>query len=220
MVIINFKASKRGCGDNAVALAKQIDIVNNRISDFEIAVALQPQDIYRVRRATKLKIYAQHVDPIYYGNHSGSICPEAIKDAGATGTLLNHPEKKISKKEIEATIKISKEIGLEVALFASNVIEGIQLSTYHPNYIVIEYERLIGSSLSLMETCPEIVKEALLHINNQVLFGAGIKTSRDTFEIINNGGAGVIVSSVVVNSDNPVAALSTLLGKNDLIHAE
>src|SRR5262245_2119877 len=101
IVVINFKTCKEGSNGNALALAKKIEYVQAAAGDFDIILAVQPQDIYRIKKETNLTVFAQHVDAIYYGGNTGSICPEGIKDAGASGTLLNHPDKTLPKGVIE-----------------------------------------------------------------------------------------------------------------------
>lgn len=211
MVVINFKSTRIGSGRNAVLLARKLGSLQNIFSDFQIIVAVQPQDIYRIAQETNLKVFAQHVDPIHYGNYSGSICPDAIKEAGAHGTLINHPEKKLKEADIERTVPICREVGLEVIVCASNAAEGARLNKFSPDYIGIECEALIGRPLSLVDIYPQLVDEALSRIDNRVLFGAGIKTYRDIQHILIKGGGGIMVSSLILNSPSPEEALQALL---------
>lgn len=211
ILVINFKSTRLGSGQNAVILAKKLSNLQNVFPNFQIIVAVQPQDIYRISQETNLKVFAQHVDPIRYGNYSGSLCPDSIKESGAHGTLINHPEKKVQESSVKNTISICREIGLEVIACASNPIEGARLNTFSPDYIGIECEALIGKPLSLVDVCPQIVDEALAEIDNRVLFGAGIRTSRDIRYILAKGGAGFMVSSLVLNAPYPGEVLQTLL---------
>ena len=59
----------------------------------------------------KIPIFAQHVDGVNYGSHTGSILPEAVRYSGAVGTLVNHAECQMSWEEIEKTIN-SSDLGL------------------------------------------------------------------------------------------------------------
>ncbi|HEU5373946.1 MAG TPA: triose-phosphate isomerase [Ktedonobacteraceae bacterium] len=211
VVVVNFKSTRIGSGHSAVALAKKLDSLKENFSHFQIIVAVQPQDIYRIAQETGLKVFAQHVDPIHYGNYSGSICPDAIKEAGAQGTLLNHPEKKVKEADVSRTMCVCREVGLEVIICASGVAEGAALNRFSPDYIAIECEALIGKPFSLVDVYPQLVDEALLQVDNQVLFGAGIKTNRDVRQVLMKGGSGIMVSSLILNAPDPTEALQTLL---------
>lgn len=210
-VVVNFKSNQRGCGDNAVHLARALDNVQRQIPHVQIVVAVQPQDIYRVSQETNLVVFAQHVDPISFGNYSGHICPEAIKEAGAHGTLLNHPEKRLPKEVCRETVQICQRIGLMVLACASSVEEVLQVEEYHPDYIGLECVSLIGTPSSLFDVCPGIVDEAIAQSQTPILFGAGIKTSFDVQRILARGGSGVMVSSAILKASDPAEALCALL---------
>jgi len=65
-------------------------------------------DISRIAEAVELPVFAQHVDPIKPGNATGHILAEAVKEAGAVGTLINHAEKQLKLSEIEAIISLTR----------------------------------------------------------------------------------------------------------------
>lgn len=215
-VIVNFKSSRRGCGDNAVHLARALDDVQRQIPHVQIVVAVQPQDIYRVSQETNLVVFAQHVDPISFGNYSGHICPEAIKEAGARGTLLNHPEKRLPEEVCRETVRVCQRIGLMVSVCASSIEEVLDVEEYQPDYIGLECVSLIGTSSSLFDVYPDIVDEAIARSRTPILFGAGIKTSDDVQRILAKGGSGIMVSSAILKASDPAEALCALLN-NGLI---
>ncbi len=216
IVVVNFKSSRRGSGESGLTVAKKLDEVQRNLPDAQIIVAVPPQDIYRISHETGLTVFAQHVDPISFGDYSGSICPEAIQEAGASGTLLNHPEKKLRDDICQKTTSLCQRAGLAVILCASTLQEVAQFEQYHPDYIGLECTSLIGKPYSLFDVYPTIVDEALAQSRSRILFGAGIKNAQDVQRIINKGGAGVIVSSAILNAADPAAALYTLLN-NGLI---
>ena len=61
-----------------------------------IILGVQASDIYEITKKTKLKVYAQHVDPFEPGRNTGYILPEAVKKDKAIGTFLNHSEHKLT----------------------------------------------------------------------------------------------------------------------------
>ena len=99
MIVINFKNYK--LGNKALDLAKKIQKYLP-----QAIIAIPSTEISPIAKKTRLKIYAQHVSPYKKGRATGFDLPQAIKIAGASGTLLNHSEHKISMKEIKEAINI------------------------------------------------------------------------------------------------------------------
>src|SRR4030042_4966432 len=89
IIIINFKTYKQG--EVAIKLAKAIEGV-----DKSIIISVQASDIYEIAKATRLRVYVQHVDYQKKGKATGYILPEAIKKDGAVGSFLNHSEHKLN----------------------------------------------------------------------------------------------------------------------------
>ena len=84
MLVINTKTYKEGTGKNALKFLKNL-------AGTGVIVCLQPGDVH-LSSKTKLEIWAQHVDPVVYGSHTGWILPENMKENGAKGVLINHSE--------------------------------------------------------------------------------------------------------------------------------
>src|SRR3989344_4231326 len=114
IVIINFKTYKQG--KSTVSLAKEIQKASKNI-----IIAVQDSDVYKVKKATRLKVFSQHVDHFPPGRHTGYIIPEAVKKDRAQGTLLNHSEHKLKFETIKQTVKRCKEAKLKTAVFAANL---------------------------------------------------------------------------------------------------
>lgn len=94
MIFVNFKTYQSGTGENALRMAKVVEKVS-RSTGIEMAVVVQAVDVYRISREVLVPVYVQHIDGIGYGAHTGWILPEAVKQAGAMGALINHSERKI-----------------------------------------------------------------------------------------------------------------------------
>ena len=63
------------------------------------AIAVQATDISRVAASVDKKlvmVFAQHIDTNGQGKSTGFVTADAVKEAGAVGTLLNHAEHKIT----------------------------------------------------------------------------------------------------------------------------
>ena len=103
-------------------------------------------DIPRVARETRhIHVFAQHMDCIGIGRGIGSVLPEAVKEAGAVGVLLNHAEKRLTLSEINRTIKRADEVGLATLVCADTPEEAAALAHLAPNIILAEPPELIGS---------------------------------------------------------------------------
>src|SRR3989344_2008539 len=147
IVIINFKTYKQG--KSTVSLAKEIQKASKNI-----IIAVQDSDVYKVKKATRLKVFSQHVDPFPPGRHTGYIIPEAVKKDGAQGTLLNHSEHKIDFETLRQTISRCKKINLQTAVFAANLQEAIKIKKLKPTYLIVEPPELVGTKTSVSTAKP------------------------------------------------------------------
>ena len=213
LYIINFKTYKEAMGIRAVKLAEIASELGKKLSS-EIIVAPQFTDLERVAKITKA--IAQHIDPISYGSHTGSILPEAVKEAGAIGTLINHSEKKLSLDKIESCVNIAKALELKSICCASNLKEVIEIAKLSPDYIAFEDPELIGTGKSISTHKPELVErfvEIVRDINKEIvpLCGAGISNKEDVEAAKKLGVKGVLVASAIVKAENQREALLNLI---------
>ncbi len=196
MILINTKAYERGVGRSLESLAKICKKFKN------VSLAVQPTEIWRVAKY-KVRVYAQDVDPVTYGAHTGWILPEAVKSAGAKGTLLNHSERKLKTSVLKKAISRCKSIELETIVCASSVREAKKIDLFHPDYIAIEPPELIGTGRSVSEVEPSIISRTVKSVRAKVLCGAGISTKEDVKKAYELGAVGVLVASAVLKSKNP-----------------
>jgi len=204
ITLINFKTYQQGKA--AVRLAKEIAKV-----DKNIIIAIQDSDIHEIKKATKLKIFAQHVDPFKPGKHTGYIIPEVVKKDGAKGTLLNHSEHKIDFKTLKQTIKRCKQINLKTAVFAKDLKEAIKIKKLKPDYLIVEPPELVGTKTSVSTAKPELIKNISKKLKYPFLVGAGIHTAEDIKIASKLGAKGIAISSAITKSKNPGKKLRTLL---------
>ena len=76
-IIVNAKTYQGGTGQAAVELAKIMEQVH-KDTGANLALAVQPADIYRTSQAVDIPVLGQHIDPISYGSHTGWILPESV----------------------------------------------------------------------------------------------------------------------------------------------
>mgnify|MGYP001770766109 CR=1 FL=1 len=207
MLAINLKAYKETIGKKALELLEAAEKVAEEYG-IEIVIAPQYVDIYPLaQRAKKVKIFAQHIDPIEPGAFTGHVLPESIKEAGAVGTLLNHSENQMKIEEIEKAINIAKKLGLITIVCANDNIVGAALAKLDPDYIAVEPPELIGTGVSVSKAKPEIVINSVKMIKEvnpkvKVLVGAGISNKDDVKKALELGAEGVLLASAVTKAPN------------------
>jgi len=205
IVVINFKTYKQG--KDAVKLAKIIEKF-----DKDIIVGVQPTDIYEIAKATKLRVYSQHVDYFKAGRHTGFIIPEAVKEDGAEGSFLNHSEHRLGFKDLKKTVKRCKEVGLKTIIFARDLREAEKIQTIKPDYLVVEPPELVGGKKSVSKAKPELIKKIAKKLKGKFLVGAGIHSKKDIEIAMELGASGIAISSAITKARNPRKKLKELLG--------
>ncbi len=210
MIITNFKTYKSATGNKALVLARIHDEVAKE-TGADIRICVQAVDLLRITKAVTIPVYAQHIDPINFGSSTGHILPEAIKEAGAIGTLLNHSERRLSPDVIKASIARAKEAGLEIILCVADPKEGESFVVLEPNFIAVEPPELIGGNVSVSSSQPEIVSDAAKLIGDKLLVGAGVKNGADVRKSTELGAKGVLLASGVTKADDPKAVLMDLV---------
>lgn len=200
-------------GERFLKLAKAVDRIAYR---YDLDVILTPQytDIRLIAENTeRVHVYAQHMDPLRPGRGLGSVLPEAVKDAGAVGVMLNHAEKKLTPEVIAETIARADEVGLATIVCADSVSEIKAVAAMHPNLIVAEPTELIGtgktSSLSYVTETIGIVRETDPRI--MVLQGAGISTPDDVRRVILAGAEATGCTSGIIKNSDPEAMAEEML---------
>lgn len=211
MIIINFKTYESATGQAALDLGKIHEEVAKE-TGADIRIAVQPVDLAWLSHTLKIPVYAQHIDPVTFGNHTGHILPENVKQALAAGTLLNHSERRLEREVLKASIKRAKEVGLQVIVCAKDPAEGASFLEFDPDFIAVEPPELIGGNISVSTAHPEIIKNAAKLIGSEKLIvGAGVKTGADIRIAIELGARGVLLASGVTLAKDPKAALMELV---------
>jgi triosephosphate isomerase len=215
VIIVNFKAYESAVGENAVNLAKVCDNVAKETNS-SVAIAVQAADMYRVSQAVSIPVLAQHIDDNSFGSHTGNVIAESVKANGASGTLLNHSERRLRLDILEASIQRAKQIGLVTVACANDPKVGGAIKAFDPDFIAVEPPELIGGDISVSSAQPEIVKDAVHsvcgeNVCKKVLVGAGVKTTEDVRKAVELGAAGVLVASGVTKAENPEQALKELI---------
>ena len=94
IVILNYKTYLESSGIKALELAHDLESAANE-SGITMVASPQAADIYRIHEETSLPIFAQHIDPISPGGHTGSNLIQTLIEAGISGSLINHSENRM-----------------------------------------------------------------------------------------------------------------------------
>ena len=202
-------------GKEALRLAEHAD----RLSvQYDVRIIFTPQcvDIPVIAGLTQhILVFAQHMDSIKTGRGIGAVLPEAIKEAGAAGFLLNHAEKRVSMQEIKAAIQRADEIGLASMICADNPQKAAAIAHLNPNIILAESPDLIGVGKRDENSQAEISEvNKLVHDINPdilVLHGAGIKNGNDIYEVVKHGAQGSGSTSGIMLAPDPFQMLEEMI---------
>jgi len=209
-VMVNFKTYKESTGKNGIKLAKSLARVKGNL-------ALCPQST-EIREIAKLKIpvFAQHIDPIEYGRNTGWLLAEAVREAGASGALINHSEHQLCFDDIKKCVEACRRVKLLSIVCASNKrIVGL-IAKLKPDYIAIEPPELIETGLAVSQVKPNVVLDAVkaakkIDKNLKVICGAGISKGEDVKKALELGTVGVLVSSAIVKAKKPEEVLKEMV---------
>jgi triosephosphate isomerase len=203
-------------GERAVAFARAADSISRK---HEVPIIFDPQyvDIPRIVAETQyLYVFAQHMDSVTIGRGIGHILPEALKEAGVVGTILNHAERKLFINEIYKTIYRADEIGLATLVCADSPYEAAAVAEFKPNIVLAEPPELIGTSRPVGSRLKSFISETITkvkRINPKIIVGsgAGVKDAQGVREIIKMGAELTGSTSAILKSDDPVKMLEEMV---------
>ena len=217
IVILNFKTYLESTGKNALKLAIASELVAEE-TGVNMVVAPQSPDIYSISNEVKIPVFAQHVDAVNAGGHTGSTLVECVNEAGAAGSLINHSEQRMKLADIDVVVKKTIEKNMVSVLCTNNIETSAAAATLKPDFVAIEPPELIGSGIPVSKAEPEIVEgtvDIIHEINPKigVLCGAGISTGDDMKAALDLGAEGVLLASGIILADDPKDALLNLVSK-------
>lgn len=203
VLITNFKTYESSTGVKALELAKLHEEIAREYG-VNFAICPQAVDIWMVASEVNIPVLAHHFDAVTHGQFTGHIIPEALKIAGADGSLLNHAERKIPFPQIAESIKRAKEVGFFTVVCAKDIEEGKKIASLKPDAVAIEPPELIGGDISVSTASPDIIRDAVKAIKDiPVIVGAGVKTGEDVKIALGMGAKGVLVASGVTKAADP-----------------
>ncbi|MBS3761029.1 triose-phosphate isomerase [Halodesulfurarchaeum sp.] len=209
-ILVNFKAYDV----DPVAIATAAAAVDAETAT-NIGVAPQAADIGPVSE-TGATTWAQHTSPVEPGSHTGQPLAEGLARNGATGTLINHSERRLTLAEIDASIRAAERAGLDTIVCANNPDQIAAVAALGPDAVAVEPPELIGSGTPVSQADPSIVSDAVEAAAGvdpavDVYCGAGISTAEDVDAAADLGADGVLLASGVAKAEDPAAALDGLV---------
>jgi triosephosphate isomerase len=203
-------------GADAVRLAVEADRLAIELG---VSIVFGPQavDIPAVAAATsRILVFAQHMDPMPPGRGVGSVLAEALRDAGAVGTLLNHSERPMALGDMRRAIERARETGLFTLVFADSPAEAAALAHLGPDIVLAEPPELIATGVSAGNVMAGFVADTVTAVKAVdpgilVMSGAGVNGPEDVRRMIGLGLDGTGSSSGILKAADPVAVMREML---------
>lgn len=194
-------------GKHALEIAQAADRAGEQ---YQVSVIFTAQytDIRMIAAKTNhVLVFAQHMDCVYPGRGVGAVLPEALKEAGAEGVLLNHSERPMDLETIRKCVARAKEVGLYTMVCAENVDMAVLIAEMEPDVILYETPDMIEAGAQKHHPMEEIasVNDRIAKVNPRiiVLHGAGIHDERDIYQIIRAGADATGSTSGIMKSKDP-----------------
>ena len=217
IVILNYKTYLESSGIKALELAHDLESAANE-SGITMVAAPQAADIYRISEEASLPIFAQHIDPIAPGGHTGSNLISTLVEAGIGGSLINHSENRMKLADIDEVIKLCRQHEIESCVCTNNIDTSKAVAALGPDAVAVEPPELTGTGIPVSQAQPEVVEDTVKEVKAinkdiKVLCGAGITTGDDMKAAMDLGADGVLLASGIIKAESPKDALLDLVSK-------
>lgn len=184
--------------------------------DIDILFTVPAVDLRYVREHTKnLILIAAYMDTLRPGRGMADILPEALKEAGADGVVINHCEKPMSIPQIKETVARARELDMMIFACADTIAEAKALAQFHPDILNPEPSELIGgtgggvSDMSFVEASIKEIKE--IYPDILVEQAAGITNGQQVYDFIMAGSEGAGAASGIVKAADPIATMEEMV---------
>lgn len=200
-------------GEGSLKLALEADKLADKY-DVDVFFTCQATDIALIKANTKnLIITAQHMDGIKPGKGMGAVLPEAVKNAGAEASFLNHAEHPMTTAQLAAVIARADELGIITLVCADSAAEAQAIAQLKPDIMICEPTSLIGtgktSGAEYMGTTNDAVRE--ISPETLVLQAAGISNAKNVYDALMSGADGTGATSGIVAAADPIAAMTEMI---------
>jgi len=212
LIVVNFKTYSTALAEHAEVLGKLMADVETNARMVAVTSAF---DLSSVSAISGLEVWSQHLDPVGQGSHTGWLEPQTAIARGASGTIINHAEHKVSLDHVRDLMGMLPH-GFPICACAADVAEARALAELGPTFIAVEPPELIGGDISVTTADPAIVSDTVAAVkevnpNVRVLCGAGVKNGQDVATAISLGAEGVLLASGVTKANDIPAVLKDLV---------
>lgn len=213
-ILVNFKCYVEATGKQALRLAEIAGEISEE-TGVTLAVAPQFTDLPAVVQRSRIPVFSQHIDPVKPGSFTGHVLAEAVREAGAWGSLINHSERRLPLEDVKTCVGRAGEVGLTTVVCADTPQACGKIAAFNPDIIAIEPPELIGTGIPVSKAKPEVVTGALKAVEAvnpavPVLCGAGITVGADVEAALKLGTKGVLLASGVVKAPEPRRVLAKM----------
>ncbi|MGD1055690.1 MAG: triose-phosphate isomerase [Nitrososphaerales archaeon] len=203
-IILNLKNYPEVLGEGSLRIAEAAQGVSSK-TGARIIVAPPGPMVALVASRVRIPVFSQTVGSETGDKTTGAFLPEAVKAAGAKGTLLNHSESSRPLSELKRLVPRLRRLSLAVCLCADTTSQAVTLARLDPDYVAVEPPGLIGSGVAVSKAKPELVSRTVSKVKEtgyrgKILCGAGIVSGEDVKRAVELGADGVLVSSSVVKA--------------------
>ena len=212
LIVVNFKTYSTALAEHAETLGKLMADVDTNARMVAVTSAF---DLSSVSAISGLEVWSQHLDPVGQGSYTGWLEPQTAIARGASGTIINHAEHKVSIEHVRDLMAMLPE-GFPICACAADVAEARALAKLNPTFIAVEPPELIGGDISVTTADPAIVSDTVAAVkevnpNVRVLCGAGVKNGKDVATAISLGAEGVLLASGVTKANDIPTVLRDLV---------
>jgi triosephosphate isomerase len=215
LILINFKAYAEASGKKGLQLAK---VAEKLSKEYGVTIAVAPQltDLMFITQQVDIPVFSQHVDDVSPGSHTGHVTLDAVKDAGAIGTMVNHSERRVRADQIDVVVKRARQLNLVTVVCTNTPEVTAAMAVLGPDMVAIEPPELIGTGIPVSKAKPEVVTSSVdlvkkINPDVKVLCGAGITTGDDVAAALRLGTVGVLLASGVVKAKDWEKAILDLI---------
>lgn len=209
MIFLSLKTYPEATGEAVIKLLTAAKTVSED-TGVPIIPCAQATDIYRIKQELGIEVWAQHVDPIDPGRHSGWISPYSVRQAGAAGAVLNHAEHPLEPEVIRQTIIKAREYQLKTLVLCETPQLALQVSAWNPDFIGYEKGALIAGPVAMIDQEEASIKQLAQSLPQPLIVGAGITSAAHVRTTLAAGAVGVILASAFVKTADPGAKLREL----------
>lgn len=201
-------------GDKVLEYALAADRAAEKY-DIDVLFITPAVEIRRVAENTKhLIVLAPYMDTLRPGRGMADILPEALKDAGAQGVVINHCEKPMSLPQMKKTIDRARELDFLVFACADTLEEAKAIAQLHPDIINPEPSAIIGggngvSPMDYVKDSIRVIKE--IYPDILVEQAAGITNGKQVYDFIMAGSEAAGAASGIMNAGDPIAMIDEMI---------